>query len=103
VERITAVERVIHRCAREIADRVVEIVHRHGDAAAGELEHLAFDLLAVVANEGEIKLTLAGYQEIGGAVLVAVSMAADDDRLGPSRHEPRHILANDRLAKDHTA
>src|SRR5262249_13648129 len=101
IERVAAVERVIHRCAREIADRVVEIVHRHGDAAARELEDFALDLLAVVADEREIKLALARHPKIGGAVLVAEGVATDDDRLGPARHQPWHVLADDRLAEDH--
>ena len=103
IERIAAVEREVHRGAGEVADRIVEVVHRHGDAAARELEHLALDLLAVVADEGEIKLALAGHLEVGGAILVAVGVAADDDRLGPARHQPRHVLADDRLAEDHAA
>src|SRR6516162_9514795 len=103
IERVATVERVIHRCAREIADRVVEIVHRHGDAAAGELEDFAFDFLAVVANESEIELALARHPKIGGAVLVAEGVAADDDRLGPARYQPRHVLADDRLAEDYAA
>ena len=103
IERIAAVERVVHRGAREIADRVVKVVHRHRDAGARELEHLALDLLAVVADEGEVELALAGHLEVGGAVLVAIGVAADDDRLGPARHQLRHVLADDRLAEDHAA
>ena len=103
IDRIAAVEPVVERGAGEIADRVVEIVHRHGDAAAGELEHLALDLGAVVADEGERQLALARHLEIGGAVLVAIGVAADDDRLGPARHQPRHVLADDRLAEDDAA
>src|SRR5262249_60667832 len=87
--------------AREVADRVVEIVHRHRHAGAGELEHFAFDLLSVVTDEAEIKLALAGDLEVGRAILVAIGMAADDDRLGPARHQPRHVLADNWLAEDH--
>src|SRR5690606_34561094 len=36
-------------------------------------------------------------------VLVAESVAADDDRLGPARHQARHVRADDRLAEDHAA
>ena len=32
IERVAAVQRVVHRGAGEVADRLVEIVHRHGDA-----------------------------------------------------------------------
>jgi hypothetical protein len=30
-------------------------------------------------------------------------VTADDDRLGPARHQARHVLADDRLAEDHAA
>jgi hypothetical protein len=30
-------------------------------------------------------------------------VAADDDRLGPARHQARHVLADDRLAEDDAA
>ena len=46
---------------------------------------------------------LAGHLEVGGAILVAVGVAADDDRLGPARHQARHVLADDRLAEDDAA
>ena len=42
----------------------------------------------------------AGHDEVGGAVLVAERVAADDDRLRPARHEPRHVGDHDRLAED---
>ena len=71
--------------------------------AAGEAEHLALDLGAVVAHESERQLALARHLEIGGAILVAIGVAADDDRLGPAGHEPRHVLADDRLAEDDAA
>jgi hypothetical protein len=58
---------------------------------------------AVVADELDRQLALAGEAEIGGAVLVAEGVAADDDRLGPARHQARHVLADDRLAEDHAA
>ena len=50
-----------------------------------------------------VMVPLPGNLEVGGAVLVAIGVAADDDRLGPARHEPRHVLADDRLAEDHAA
>ncbi len=100
IDGIAARQPVIERGAREIPDRVVEIVHRHGDAAARKVEHLVLDLLAVVADEADGHLARAGHLEIGGAILVAIGVAADDDRLGPARHQPRHVLADDRLTED---
>ena len=71
--------------------------------APGNWKHLALDLLAVVADESEIELALAGHLVIGGAILVAIGVAADDDRLGPAGHQPRHVLADDRLAENDAA
>ena len=48
VDGEAAVEAVAHRRAREVADRVVEVVHRHRDAAAGEVEDVDLDRLAAV-------------------------------------------------------
>jgi hypothetical protein len=59
--------------------------------------------LAVLALEADGELALAGEAEVGGAVLVAVGVAADDDRLGPAGDEAGHVLADDRLAEDHAA
>ena len=103
VERIAAVQRVVHGGARELDDGVVEIVHGHGDAAARRLEHFPLDHLAVVAGELDGDGALAGELEVGGAVLVAVGVAADDDGLRPAGHQARHVLADDGLAEDHAA
>src|SRR5207302_2349582 len=46
---------------------------------------------------------LAGKLEIGRAVLIAIGVTADDDRLRPPGHEARHVAADDRLAEDGAA
>jgi hypothetical protein len=51
------------RGAGEIADRLVEVVHRHGDAGAGGIEDLVLDGLAVFADELDGQLALAGEQK----------------------------------------
>ena len=103
IDRVVARQAVIQRRAGEVADRIVEIVHRHRDAGAGRLEHFVLDHGAVLADELDRQRALAGELEVGGAVLVAKGMAADDDRLGPAGHQARHVLADDRLAEDHAA
>jgi hypothetical protein len=60
-------------------------------------------MVAVFADELDRQRALAREQEVGGLVLVAEGVAADDDRLGPARHQARHVLADDRLAEDHAA
>src|SRR3954463_730725 len=99
-----AVEAVVHRRAREVADGVVEVVHRHRDAATGRLEDLVLDRRgAVLRRERDRQRPLAGEPEVGGPVLVTEGVTADDDRLGPPRHQPRHVRHDDRLAEDHAA
>src|SRR5262249_25335686 len=100
IERIAALERIIHRGAREIADRGVEIVHRHDDAAARRLEHFPLDQLALIADVLEAKRALGRKFKFGGTILVGVRVAPDDDRLRPARYQARHILADNGLAKD---
>ena len=43
IDRPFALAAEVERGAREIADRLVEVVHAHGDAGAGEVEHFVFD------------------------------------------------------------
>ena len=59
--------------------------------------------LAVLADELDRQRALAWKAEIGGAVLIAEGVAAYNDRLGPARHEARHVFADDRLAEDDAA
>ena len=103
VDRVLAHEAIVQRGAGEIADRVVEVVHRHRDAGARELEHLLLDHLAVVAFEADGQTALPGDFEIGRAILIAIGVAADDNRLRPTGDETRHVLADDRLAEDDAA
>src|SRR5690606_20477095 len=77
VHRPTPVETVVEAGASEIADGVVEIVHRHGDAWRLELIDLAVDRLPIFTFEHQAQRAGAWHQEVGGAVLVAKSMAAD--------------------------
>ncbi len=46
---------------------------------------------------------LLGNLKSVALILVAIGVAADDDRLRPARHEARHVLADDRLAEDRAA
>jgi hypothetical protein len=103
VDRVVAQQAVVERGAREVADRLVEIVHAMATPAPGASNTSCSIDLAVLADELDRQLALAGELEVGGAVLVAEGVAADDDRLGPARHEARHVLADDRLAEDGAA
>ena len=50
-----------------------------------------------------VSVPLPVEAEVGGAVLVAEGVAADDDRLVPAGHEARDVRDDDRLAEDHAA
>ncbi len=104
VHRVAAVQPVAQRGAGEVADRVVEVVHRQRHAAAGEVVDVELDRLAAVrGGEGERQLARAGNDHVGGAVLVAERVAADHDRLGPAGHQARDVGDHDRLAEDDPA
>ena len=103
INGIVAHQPVIQAGAREIPDRLIDVVHCQRHAWTLELMHLMLDAGAVLADEADGELALAWYAEVGGAVDVAVGMAPDDDRLGPARNKARHVLADDRLAEDHPA
>ena len=103
IDRIAARQAIVQRGAGEIADRIVQVVHGHCDPGGGGVIDLVLDRLAVLADELDGQLALARKAEIGGLVLVAEGVAADDDRLRPARHQPRHVLADDRFAENHAA
>src|SRR5262249_38789903 len=106
VQRVAAAGRVAHGGPGEIPDRVVVVVHPHGHAAAGEPADLKLEAVragALVRLIGDQYPARAGNQEVGGAVLVAVRVPADDDRLGPAGHEAGNVVDHDRLAEHHAA
>src|SRR6185437_8413956 len=103
INRIAAREPVIQRSAGEIADRIVEVVHRERYAARRRLKHLVLNHLAILAGEFNRDFSFAGEREIGGAILIAISVTADDDWLRPAWHEARDVPADDGLAENHAA
>ena len=103
IDGIVALQAVGEGGAGELPDRLVDVVHGHGDARAGVIEDLVLDLLAVLAGPLDGQLALAGDPEVRGAILVAEGVAADDDGLGPAGDQPRDIAADDGLPEDHAA
>ena len=104
IDRIALGEALVERGAGEIGDRIRrDCTSPCATPALGRLVDFALDHLAVLADEFHRQRALAGELEVGGAVLVAEGVAADDDRLGPARHQPRHVLADDGLAEHHAA
>ena len=71
--------------------------------APGSLEDFPLDHGAILADEFHRQRALAGEFDVGGAVLVAEGVAADDDGLGPAGHQTWYVLADDRLAEHHAA
>ena len=103
IDRPAKIEAVIHAGACKAADRLVQIIHRHGDTAVRKVEYFAGDRGAAVGRrEGHGQLAGALHYKIGRAVLVAEGVTSDDDRTRPARHEARHVGADDRLA-EHSA
>ena len=105
VDRVTLLQPIVERRAGEVLDRLLEVVHPHDDAAVfGDLHHFVHDRLAAVFG-GERHRERAGpvHLEVRRPVLVAERVTADDDRLGPARNQPRHILDHDRRPEDGAA
>src|SRR5690606_25286077 len=69
IDRVAKLQDVVKRRASEIADRIVEVVHGHRNAAAGCVENLVLYGLAVFTDELDGQLALAGELEVGRAVL----------------------------------
>ena len=106
VDRVLALEAVAERGAGEVADRVVEVVHRHRDAAAlGEVEDVELDrLAAVVGREGERQLALARGSGCRSARYWSPK-AWRPMMIGfvQPGHQPRDVRDHDRLAEDDAA
>ena len=64
---------------------------------------LLLNARAIFALKRDSELAFTRYEKIDGSIDITISVAADDDGLGPARHESRHIRADDRLAEDHPA
>src|SRR6185369_18078691 len=68
-----------------------------------EVEHLELELLTVISGPFHGELSGTRYQEVGSPVLVAESVAADDDRIGPAWDQARHVGDDDRLTENDSA
>ena len=108
VDRVLALQAVGERRAGEVLDRLVEVVHPHRprrrrpgmsttSSSIGSPEDSSVGVQVMVTLAG------AGDLEVGRPVLVAVGVTADDDRLGPARHQARDVADDDRLAEDDAA
>jgi hypothetical protein len=85
-------------------DRVVGVVHRHGDTLALEVKDVEGNGgRAVLGLEVEGELTSAGDDKVGRAVLVAESMTTNADGLGPSGDGLGDVLEDDGLTEDGAA
>ncbi len=60
-------------------------------------------LAAVLGREGDGDGARAVDLEVGGAVLIAERVTADDDGLGPARHQTRYVRDDDGRAEDGAA
>src|SRR5215217_5464817 len=103
LDRPLPVDSVVEACASEIPDRIVQIVHPHRDARRLEVEHFIFELLAVLPVPPDRELAGAGHAKVRCLVLVAESVTADYDGIGPARNDPGNVGDDDRLAKDGAA
>ncbi len=105
VDRVVALQAVGERCACEVLDGLVEVVHTHGHAAlfrhGDDLKLLWLAAVSWLKGHGDLAWTW--HLEVGGLVLVTVRVTADDDRLVPAWNEAWDVRDNDWLAEDNAA
>ena len=103
IDRPAKVKAIVERRTGEIADGIVQIVHRHSNAAAGEFEHFQIEILAIVAIKDQTQCARARYQCVSCAILVTKGMATDDNRIGPARNQAGNILDHNGFTKYNAA
>ena len=91
--------------AREIANRIVVVVHAHCDAAIGTiLGHFKLQRCAAIGRRVRHReRTRSLHLEVRRLVLIGVRVATNHNWLGPTRHQLRNVRHDDRLAENHTA
>ena len=89
----------------EILNGLSEVIHAHNDTAVfGKTHYFMLDGFgAIIGGEGEGDGASTGDFEVGGAVLVATGVTADDDGFFPAGDKARHIGHDDGSAEDSTA
>lgn len=104
VQRPLLLESVLEAALGKSEDGLVSVVHAHGNTAARKVEHVVGLLgTAISRGEGELQAASALDDQVSGLVLVAVGVAANDNRSLPARYQAGHVLADDRLAEDRAA
>ena len=89
VEREPSVERELEAAVSEVDDRGLGVVHAHGHAGSGKVvDGVALLGAAVFGFEDQFEFSGSGDLDVGGLVLVGVSVTSDDDRLLPGGDQP---------------
>jgi len=86
-------DRVLGRQVKRPAALLRKVKARLGE----DFMHLR---LATLRGEHHCQSAGFRYDEIGRGILVAIGMTADYDRLCPVRYQARHVVINNRFAKD---
>ena len=104
IHREAARQAVTETRPGEVADRIVEVVHRHRHARRRKVVDLHLHRLRAVGwRVGERELPGARDLHVGGPILITEGVTADDDRLRPAGDEARDVADDDRLPEDHAA
>ena len=100
IQRPAFVQSHVETRMSKTTNRLVGVVHGHGNAVAFEIINLKFLNRSVFAFKLHGQFTFAFGYEIGGAVLVAKSVAAHHNRGCPVRHQARNVFANNGFAEN---
>ena len=104
INRVIPGKTIVERCPREIADRLIEVIHCHRNATAGCLEDLeALGFGAISGLEANRQRSRAVKDKVRCPVLVTKRVTANNNRLVPTRNQPRDVGNDDGLAENHSA
>lgn len=85
-------------------NRLLDIVHAHGDTGSLEVKDgVGLRRASVLGGKSHFKLARSVDDKVGGTVLVAESVTTNDDGPGPSRNDTGHVLEHDGLTEDGSA
>ena len=102
IHRVATGESVAKTGPGEVANRVIEVVHRHRNASGWKVEDLEVHRLRTIRRRKcQRQHAWAGNLHVGSAVLIPKGVTANNNRLGPARHQTGNIADDDRLAKNH--
>ena len=97
-------ETILKRGACKIANRIIEVIHRHCHTGAWIIKDLKLHRLCpIFGSPREREFTFSWNEHISSAILIAERVTADNDRLGPARNQTRNVADHNWFTENNSA